>query len=466
MYPTVALVGKPNTGKSTLFNRLVGSKVSITYNQSGTTRDRILKLVTFNDIPTLLVDTAGLDSEKFEDDLENDVQKQSEVAIQEADVILFVVDTTTDLTQGDFKVAETLRKSKKKVILVGSKADDEVVDEFGSNLYVLGFDAPMRVSAVHNLGVTELIEVIGKTLKSLKFSKFKSKKPPENQINISFVGRPNVGKSSLINAIFGKDQVVVSETPGTTRDSVSLMFDYEDKNFMLTDTAGIRRSGKLRKEWLEKYSVLRSLKAIESSDVCVLVLDSFEKLAKQDMRVSEFILDAKKGLIIVLNKADLVKPEEKNYLLALLRNKMPYAHFAPVIFTSALKGRNVLEVLSQAVAINEERKKQVKTKDINYFLERTVADHPPKSGIKFKFVDQVDTRPPTFLFFVNKPEDLHFSYKRYLENAIRQEYGFSGTAIEMKFKGKAIEELSKRDKEKLFQNKVRKKRKLGRKGRI
>lgn len=462
MYPTVALVGRPNTGKSTLFNRLVGKKASITYNQSGTTRDRIFKLVSFNDIPTLLVDTAGLDSEKHEDDLENNVQKQSEVAIEEADVILFVVDSTAELTQADFKVAEILRKSKKKVILVGSKSDDEVVDEYGSNLYVLGFDDPLRVSAVHNLGIDELLEVIGKSLKSLKFSKFKSKKPPENQINISFVGRPNVGKSSLVNAIFGKEQVIVSDVPGTTRDSVSLMFEFEDKNFLLTDTAGIRRSGKLRKEWLEKYSVLRSIKAIESSDVCVLVIDSFEKLSKQDMRVSEFILDAKKGLIIVLNKADLVKPEEKNYLLALLRNKMPYAHFAPVIFTSALKGRNVIEVLTQAVAIAEERKKQVKTKDINYFLERTVAEHPPKSGIKFKFVDQVDTRPPTFLFFVNKPDELHFSYKRYLENAIRQEYGFTGTALDLKFKGKEVEELTKREKEKLFQNKVRRKRKLGR----
>jgi GTP-binding protein len=266
------------------------------------------------------------------------------------------------------------------------------------------------------------------------------------------VGRPNVGKSSLVNAILGKDQVIVSEVSGTTRDSVSLPFDYEGKNFLLTDTAGIRRSGKLRREYIEKYSVLRSLKSIQQSDVCVLVIDSVERLAKQDLRVSEFILEAKKGLIIVLNKADLVKPEQKNYLLGLLHRKMPYAHFAPVIFTSALKARNVLEPLTQAVEISAERNKQLKTKDVNYFLERTTAEHPPKSGLKFKFVEQVDINPPTFLFFVNKPDEVHFSYKRYLENAISQEYGFKGTAIDLKFKGKAI------DLDKLKEKQKRKKR--------
>lgn len=439
MYPTVALVGRPNTGKSTLFNRMVGKKMSITYNKAGTTRDRIFELIRFDDIPTLLVDTAGLNFGKVEDDLEVNVQRQSEIAIEEADIILFVIDCTSPLTVEDFNVAKILRKSKKKVILVASKADNVEVEESVYNLYELGFGEPVKVSAVHNLGVDLLSAVIEKNLKILKFSKFKVKKPTDNKIRISFVGRPNVGKSSLINAIFGKEQVIVSDVPGTTRDSISLIFDYEDKNFLLTDTAGIRRSGKLRKEYIERYSVLRSLKVIEQSDVCVLVVDSVERLAKQDLRVSEFILDAKKGLIIVLNKADLVKPEEKNRLLSLLHRKMPYAHFAPVIFTSALKARNVLEVLNQAATIFEERKKQVKTKEINYFLERTVAEHPPVSGLKFKFVEQVDVSPPTFLFFINKPDELHFSYRRYLENAIRKEFGFAGTAIDLKFKGKEVD---------------------------
>lgn len=460
MYPTVALVGRPNTGKSTLFNRMVGKKMSITYNQSGTTRDRVFELISFDDIPTLLVDTAGLSFGKSDLDLEVNVQKQTEIAIEEADVILFVIDCTAPLTVEDFNVAKLLRKSKKKVVLVASKADSVEVEESVYNLYELGFGDPVKVSAVHNIGVDLLSSVIEKSLKVQKFSKFKVKKPTDNKIRISFVGRPNVGKSSLINAIFGKEQVIVSDTPGTTRDSVSLLFDYEDKNFLLTDTAGIRRSGKLRKEYVERYSVLRSLKVIQQSDVCVLVLDSFEKLAKQDMRVCEFILEAKAGIVIVLNKADLVKPEEKNRLLSLMQRRMPFAHFAPVIFTSALKGRNVLEVLNQAAVIYEERKKQIKTKEINYFLERIVASHPPKSGLKFKFVEQVDVSPPTFLFFVNKPEEMHFSYRRYLENEIRREFGFAGTTLDLKFKGREVDlEKLKEKRKKPVKRKVSKLRK-------
>ncbi len=457
MYPTVALVGRPNTGKSTLFNRLAGKKMSITYNESGTTRDRIFQLVTFDEIPTLLVDTAGLHFEKPEDDLENNVQKQTEIAIQEADIILFVIDISVGMTVEDFNVAQILRKSKKTVILVASKADSDELAENAFNLYELGFGDPVSVSAVHNLGVDLLSSLIEKHLKRMKFTKFKVQKTVDDRIRISFVGRPNVGKSSLVNAIFGKEQVIVSDVPGTTRDSISLLFDYEENNFTLTDTAGIRRSGKLRDSYIEKYSVLRSIKAIESSDICVLVLDSVERLAKQDMRVSEFILEAKKGLIIVLNKADLVKPEEKNRLLALLHRKMPYAHFAPVIFTSALKARNVLEILVQASDIAIERKKQVKTKELNYFLERMLTDHPPKAGLKFKFADQVDVSPPTFLFFVNKPDEIHFSYKRYLENAIRTEFGFKGTAIDLKFKGNTGKEAVRATRKEKYSKSNRKK---------
>ncbi len=439
MYPTVALVGRPNTGKSTLFNRIVGKKAAITFNESGTTRDRVFELIEFDEIPTLIVDTAGLDFGKARDEIEANVVKQTHIAVEDADIILFVIDATTELTAADFSAAKLLRQSKKTVILVASKADNPKIEDNVYNLYELGFGEPMKVSAVHNLGIDLLKLTIEKKLKALKFSKFKIKKTVSDRTEICFVGRPNVGKSSLVNSILGKEQVIVSDVPGTTRDSVSLIFDYEDTGFVLTDTAGIRRSGKLRESRVERYSVMRSLKAIQVSDICVLVIDSVEKLTKQDMRVCEFILDAKKGLIIVLNKADLVKPEEKNRLLGLLHHRMPFAHFAPVIFTSALKGRNVLEVLSQAKTISAERVKQVQTKEINYFLERTVGSHPPKSGIKFKFVEQVDVNPPTFLFFVNTPAELHFSYKRYLENAIREEFGFNGTCLDLKFKGKTEE---------------------------
>ena len=432
MLPSVAIVGKPNTGKSTLFNRLVVKKLAITFDLAGTTRDRVFELLELKRKQFLLVDTAGLDFASRED-LESDIRKQTEIAINESDMVLFVVDLSTPLSSDDFLAAKMLRQANKPVILVGSK-NDRKVEEYYYNTFELGFGDPICLSAVQNRGVNDLTNSISKFLTSFKAPKSVETFGRANKI--CFLGRPNVGKSSLMNALFGNDKVIVSDIPGTTRDSVSLPFSYNNTNFVLTDTAGLRKQGKLRYDRLEKFSVIRSLQALEYTDVGVLVLDATQELAKQDLRVSEHILEAKKGLVIVVNKSDLVRPEEKNRWLRELQVRMPYAYYAPIIFTSALTGTNVSRILDLAIDIVTQRRKVIKTRDLNYFLERVIDNHPPKSGIKFNFIAQVDTEPPTFNIFLNKPKVLHFSYKRYIENAIRDEYGFEGTAMTLRFKPK------------------------------
>jgi len=444
MLPSVAIVGKPNTGKSTLFNRLVGKKLAITFDLAGTTRDRVFELLELKRKQFLLVDTAGLDFASRED-LETDIRKQTEIAIAESDMVLFVVDLSAPLSSDDFLAAKMLRQAGKPVVLVGTK-NDRKVEEYYYNIFELGFGEPICLSAVQNRGVNDLTNAISKFLTSFKAPKSVETFGRANKI--CFLGRPNVGKSSLMNALFGNDKVIVSDIPGTTRDSVSLPFTYNNTNFVLTDTAGLRKQGKLRYDRLEKFSVIRSLQALEYTDVGVLVLDATEELAKQDLRVSEHILEAKKGLVIVVNKSDLVKPEEKNRWLRELQVRMPYAYYAPIIFTSALTGTNVSRILDLAIDIVTERRKVIKTRELNYFLERVIDNHPPKSGIKFNFIAQVDTQPPTFNIFLNKPKVLHFSYKRYIENAIREEYGFAGTAMTLRFKPK-----NELDKEELLKEK-------------
>jgi GTP-binding protein len=440
MIPTIAIVGRPNTGKSTLFNRILGTKFSITFDESGTTRDRVFGRVNLNGYPMIVVDTGGLEFSSEQDSMEADIQKQSMVAIEEADVIMFVVNAAQELTATDYAAAKLLRESGKPVVLVASKCDNVSLEESAYNLYELGFDKPIKTSAIHNNGLIDVENALVKRVKKLGFKvgdRYKDRDGvSSDEIRLSFVGKPNVGKSSLVNRLLGKERVVVSDTPGTTRDSISLEFEYDEKEFLLVDTAGFKRSGKRRGDWLEKFTVLRSLQSIEQSDVAVLVIDSSQGLTKQDMRVSEFILEARKGLIVVMNKADLVKPEQKNRLLGLLQHKMAYMHFAPVIFTSALTGTNTLKVFDLAISIAEERKKRVKTRELNYFLERTIGKHPPKPGINIKFIEQVDVEPPTFIIFVNHPDKVHFSYRRYIENELRKEFGFSGTAIEIKWKKK------------------------------
>lgn len=431
MLPVVAIVGKPNTGKSTLFNRLVGKKKSITFDESGTTRDRVFEQMELRGRRFLLVDTGGLDFSSDKDSIDFDIKRQSLVAIEEADAIVFVVDPTKPLSADDEEVANLLRKSGKEIILVATKIDNQLSEEYMPEMHALGFDNFAQVSAIHKKGLEDLWYKLEDLVESFDLSE---EHDYDAATKICFVGRPNVGKSSLMNCLFGEERVLVSDISGTTRDSVYMPFKYNDHDFVLIDTAGIRKRGKLRFSKIEKYSVIRSLKSLEEADIGVLTMDCSEPLRKQDLRVAQYILEAKKGLVIVLNKADLVKPEEKNRIMYNLHKKMPFAYFAAVIFTSAVSGKNTEKILDIAMEIKEERAKKLNTRELNYFMENVFQEHYPGDGVRFKFMDQVDINPPTFLLFAKGAEGLHFSYERYVENKLREKYGFNGTAIDIKFK--------------------------------
>ncbi len=379
----------------------------------------------------LLVDTGGLDFSSDKDSIDFDIKRQSLVAIEEADAIMFVVDSTKPLSSDDQEVANILRKSGKKVILVGTKIDNQLSEEYIHEMHRLGFDDFAKVSAIHKKGLEDLWYRLEDLVDSFEYE---VDHEYDSATKLCFIGRPNVGKSSLMNSLFGEDKVLVSDVSGTTRDSVYMPFKYEDNDYVLIDTAGIRKRGKLRFSKIEKYSVIRSLQSLEEADIGVLTMDCSEPLKKQDLRVAQYVLEAKKGLIIVLNKADLVKPEEKNRIMYQLHKKMPFAYFAPVIFTSALSGKNTEKILEISANIKKERQVKVPTRDLNYFMENVFQEHYPGEGVRFKFAEQVDIEPPTFLVFAKGADDLHFSYQRYIENKIREKFGFNGTAISVKYK--------------------------------
>ncbi|MFA5792915.1 MAG: ribosome biogenesis GTPase Der [Candidatus Gracilibacteria bacterium] len=443
MLATVAIVGRPNVGKSTLFNRFVGARMAIESQIAGTTRDRIYHDVYFEDMPALLVDTGGLELGKPGTDIEANVQEQSRIAIDGADLIFFVVDVREELTSEDFHAADILRKSKKNVILIANKCDNPNFEERKYNLFELGFGEPVAVTALHSFGMEELESRTAKELKKMGFEPKKIEDlGQKGRIRIAFLGRPNVGKSMMINALFGKKMVVVSSEPGTTRDASEIPFEYKDQKFILVDTAGIRRSGSVE-SGIEKFSVLRSMGAVDSSDICVLMIDGEEGVTNQDCHVSEYILEKKKGLMLAVNKIDLYKGKERedreHMLVHELREKMAYLPWAPVVFTSGLERRNIFQLLELAGEIYEERKKIVPSNDLAVWLGEALDKHPLGSGpgkrsFHILSVKQDGSEPPVFVFNCRYPEAMHFSYGRYLENDLRQNFGFLGTAIRLIFK--------------------------------
>lgn len=443
MSAVVAIVGRPNVGKSTLFNRLVGKRRAIESSVPGTTRDRLYDKTLMDDYAVLLVDTGGLELGKEGDTIEASVQEQSKIAIDGADVILFIVDVREDPTAEDFHAASLLRKSKKPVLLVANKCDNPRFEEQRYNLYELGFGEPIPVTALHSFGLEELESRVGDELKKLDFEQDGlTEKPKEDRIRIAFLGRPNVGKSTMVNGLFGKKMVVVSEVPGTTRDSTEIDFEYKDHKFTLVDTAGIRRRGKVE-PGIEKYSILRTMQSVDEADVCVLMLSFDEGILNQDCHVSQYILEQKKGLLLVVNKMDLVDPKKKeqaeHMYIHRLKTKMSYLPWAPVVFASALERRNIFQVLELSAEISEERRKTVPKKDLRVWLQMALDKHPPNmSRGKHRFtvsnVEQVSTEPPTFVFTCNWPEVMHFSYGRYLENGLRENFGFVGTALKLIFR--------------------------------
>ena len=430
--PTIAIVGRPNVGKSTLFNRLIGRRHAIISDIAGTTRDRISQKFDCNGYSTVLVDTGGLENAKDEN-IEADIQTQANIAIGEADLTIFVVDLINNLTKDDYAAADILRKSQKPVILVANKFDNPKLEENVYNIYELGFGEPVKVSAIHSQGIDILKGTIEDHLKELKFKKQESAKKEKTHIDIAILGKPNAGKSSLVNALLGAEKVIVSDVAGTTRDSIDTELQYNDQTFNLIDTAGLRRPGK-REKGIEKYSVMRCVSAVERSDIVVLLIDGDKGVTSQDTHIVTHALEAKKGLMIAINKIDLFDEaeEQRTRIVRTLKRRFAFLSWAPVVFISAKNKRNTRTILDLAKEISDERNKRIKTAELNTFLQKITYKHMPtgrKKRTKFMYGSQVDVQPPKFTLFFKHASALHFSYPRYIENEIRAEYGYNGTAI-------------------------------------
>ena len=429
--PIVAIVGRQNVGKSTLLNRLAGKRVAITDDLPGTTRDRLLAHVPLPGNEFTIVDTGGLEL-RPDSTMAQEVNEQVEAAIADADAIIFLVNVRDGVMPADLEIADRLRQISKAVVLVANKADNARYEAGAVEFYELGLGEPLAISAYHGRGIAELLDRIASLLPVPSLAEAK----PE-AIKVAIVGRPNVGKSALLNAILGDERAIVNDVPGTTRDAIDTLFDFNGENVLLIDTAGIRRRGRLR-GGVERYSVIRALRAIDRADIALLVLDATELVTAQDMHVAGYIRGAAKGVVLVVNKWDLVDGGSAAECSRYLRSYFKFVAYAPVLYASAKLGWGVDKIMPQVHEIYQERLKRLSTATVNSAVQQAVAAHGlPRRGsrqLKILYATQVEVNPPTFVFFVNDPRLMHFSYQRYLENRLRQSFGFTGTPIRFAFK--------------------------------
>ncbi len=430
--PTVCLIGKPNVGKSTIFNRLIKEDKSIVLDTPGVTRDRIYGNVTYGEKSFLLIDTGGLEEGK--DNWNKDILLQATLAIDEADVIVFVVDGKEEISSSDLRIRDMLMKTSKKVIVAVNKVDNEKRRESLYHFYELGFSCVLPISASHNLGFLELLEEITRDFPS-------NEQAEDNRLKFCFIGRPNVGKSSLINALLNEERVIVSDVAGTTRDATDTPFFYNKEEYVVIDTAGMRKKGRIY-ENIEKYSLLRSLKAIDRSHVCVLVVNAEEGILEHDKHILSYALEAGKGIVVCVNKWDCVENSDqaiKDWKKNLASHFM-FASFASFVFVSAKTKKRLGTLMPAILEAYQNNKKEIKTSDLNNVIVDAVSMHEPPSykgrRLKIYFVSQTDKEPPKFEFKVNDKGLVHFSYARYLENKIRENFDFTGTPILLKFKNK------------------------------
>ena len=433
----VCLVGRPNTGKSTLFNRIVGKKIAIIEDAPGITRDRIYSEATFNDKSFYLIDTGGIDI--LDGGFNEEIKMQVEIGIEEADTIIFVVDAKDGITNNDNIIRDMLKKQKKEVIVAINKVDNSVGKDNIYDFYSLGFDEYFPISAEHGTGINELLKYITKDVDENYIEE-------DSNIKISVIGRPNVGKSSLVNALLNEERVIVSNIAGTTRDAVDTKFTYNKEEYTLIDTAGLRKKGRIF-EAVEKYSLLRSMKAIDRSDVCILVLDATTGIVEHDKHIAGYALEKGKPVVIVVNKWDTIEEKDdaiKNWTKD-IKNNFQFMDFAKIVFLSAQTKKRIHTLMPEVLESYNNSIKEVKTNIINDIIRDAFIETPPATfkGKKLKvyFTHQSGIKPPRFDIEVNSKGLVHFSYYRYLENKIRDNIDFSGTPIIIQFKNKGEKEL-------------------------
>lgn len=430
--PLVALVGRPNVGKSTLFNRLIEEPLAIVEDVPGTTRDRMYADAEWGGVSLTLIDTGGL-LLKSTDGLVSSVRQQVQIAIAEAEVIVFLVDVKDGPTADDLEIAQLLRRSSKPVILAVNKADNESRRLAAVEFYELGLGEPHPISALHGTGTGDLLDVVLSAL------------PPERVeeeakgVGIAIVGRPNVGKSSLLNIILGQERMIVGEEPGTTRDAVDTFSEWDGQPVTLIDTAGIRRRGRVT-PGIERYSVIRALRAIQRADVVLLLIDALEGVTAQDAHIAGYVVEQAKGIVVLVNKWDLVEKDSHTMdaYARHIRSALKFVAYAPLVFVSALTGQRVGKAMELALKVQELRSHRVSTGQLNRVLRDAVSRHSPPSKrgkrLTLYYATQVGVAPPSFVVFVNDPELVHFSYRRYLENQLRHTFGFEGSPLRLSFR--------------------------------
>jgi GTPase len=427
--PVVAIVGRPNVGKSTIFNRIVGERISIEEDVPGVTRDRIYGKGEWLNTEFNIIDTGGIDigDEPF---LEQ-IRAQAQIAIDEADVIIMITSGRDGVTSADEEVAKILYRSKKPVVLAVNKVDNPDMRDQIYDFYALGFGEPFPISGSHGIGLGDMLDEVVKQFPKKEINEYE-----DDVIQFSLIGRPNVGKSSLVNAILGEDRVIVSNIAGTTRDAVDSPYTYDGQKYVIIDTAGIRKKGKVY-ESTEKYSVLRALRAIERSDVVLVVLNAEEGIIEQDKKIAGYAHEAGKGIIIVVNKWDAIEKDEKTLqeFERKIRNQFLFLDYAPIVFVSAKTKKRLHTLLPMIQTVSENHALRVQTNVLNDVIMDAVAMNPTPTDkgkrLKIYYITQVAVKPPTFVLFVNDPELLHFSYERFLENRIREAFGFVGTPIKI-----------------------------------
>jgi len=428
--PIVAIVGRTNVGKSTLLNRLAGKRVAVVADLPGTTRDRVFAFVSWQGQQLTVIDTGGWQS-KPQESLEQKVKQQVEAAIAQADVIIFLVDVKDGAIAADEEIADMLHAANKPIVLAVNKVDSAKQANQVADFYRLGMGEPIAISAYHNRGIDELMDAVLASLPPQPSSIAESGKA-----KLAIVGRPNVGKSTLLNALLGEERAIVHESPGTTRDSLDAIMHWGDKEILLVDTAGIKRRGRVD-AGVDYYSLLRALQAINRCDVALLLIDAGEFITAQDMHIAGYIIEVGKGMILVVNKWDLVPQEQRQEFKQSAEQRFKFASYTPIIYISAKLGQGINKILPQAWEIWQERQKRLPQSEVDELVKQAVSSYPPpRTGSRRLHITrayQDESQPATFVLKVNDPKLVHFSYRRYLENKLRQGFGFRGVPLKLIF---------------------------------